>query len=155
MTTSLPTKPDASLLERIFPPHRIPKSEIGGIGPELGDYIADFGDRAWSEVADETYRTHTDVYCLMDPESLIHYIAGFMRLALFSNYSGGDEFFIYFASSDRFVTFCDLLTIQQRRYMIGFVDFYIQSDYYSDSERIPYATNREHILRTLETTTQP
>ncbi len=116
--------------------------------------MADFGDRAWTEVENSTFQTHTDVYCLMDAETLIHYIAGFMRSALSADYSDGGEFFVYFAGSDRFAAFCGLLTIRQRRYVIQFIDFYIQSDYYSDDERVPYAANREQILRTLEAKAQ-
>ena len=95
------------------------------------------------------YECNEDAYSLMDAETLVHYIAGYMRLALSSKYSDGGEFFIYFAGSDRFVAFCNLLTPPQRRYVIQFVDHYIQSDEYTDEDRAPYAANREQILRTL------
>lgn len=78
-------------------------------------------------------------------------VSEFMRLALSDDYSAGDEFFVYFAGSGRFVAFSNLLTIRQRSYVIRFIDYYIQSDYYSEDERIPYAANREQIVRTLET----
>lgn len=151
MTAPQPNKPDESLLEEIFPLTRIPASEIGGFGLEIGDYMEVFGDRTWTEVEADSYRIYNDAYSLMDPKTLVYYIAGFMRLALSDNSPDGDEFFVYFARSKRFIGFCNLLTIRQRSFVIQFIDYYIQSDYYSDKERIPYAANREQIVLTLGT----
>ena len=139
-----PPRPDKELLEKIFPPRQIPQDQIGGSNPELGDYIRDFGDRTWQEVSDDAYGLHGDAYCLMDPETLIHFIAGFMRYSLSSN----DVWpLIYFACSDRFCGFCHLLSREQRNFVIAFVDHYICDEHdYSDGQRKSYQENRRKLL---------
>jgi hypothetical protein len=144
---SPPPKPDKGLLENIFPPRRIPQDQIGGCNPELRDYRRDFGNRNWQEVSDEAYVTHSDVYCLMDPETLVHYIAGFMRHSLSADGYFGPEFLIYFAGSDRFCGFCRLLTSEQLRYVIAFIDHYISNEWYSTKEREDYQKNRRSLLQ--------
>lgn len=66
--------------------------------------MKDFGDRTWTEVDRRSYRCHNDVYCLMDHETLIHYIAGFMRIDLQDNFSRCDDFLIFLCLVMNFVT---------------------------------------------------
>ena len=113
----------------------------------MRDYIRDFGDRNWQEVSDATYVAHSDVYCLMDLETLVHYIAGFMRGSLSKDDSFGPEFLIYFAASDRFCGFCRLLSDEQLHFVIAFVDHYISNEWYSTNEREGYQENRRTLLR--------
>lgn len=153
MKATRPSKPNAGFLEELFPPRRIPASQIGGVGPEVGAYVDDFGGRAWTEVDDWPYQLHTDAYCLMDPKTLVHYIAGFMRLAL-SNDSPGhvfpaDEYLVYFAASDSFVDFCRMLTVRQIEFVIQVVDFFIHHEFFSDAERVPYGANRAELVQDL------
>ena len=141
-----PPKPDPALLEKIFPPRRVPRDQIGGCNPELGDYVRDFGDRTWLEVGDEAYCTHSDVYCLMDFETLIHFIAGFLRYYLSQNNYDDAWSLIYFAASDRFCDFCRMLPPEQRHFVIAYVDHSICNEFHSDENRERYQENRRNLL---------
>jgi hypothetical protein len=140
-------KPAEDQMEKAFPPRRIPTEEIGGFAPELYDYRRDFGNRTWQEIDDDTYSMHSDAFCLMDHETLRHFIAGFMRLSVLEEKLLDQHAFIHFAASDKFLGFCRLLTHDQLLCVVGFVDHIIMNDWYSDEERMPYRGNREKLLR--------
>jgi hypothetical protein len=142
-----PPKPNAELLESIFPPCRILLDQIGGCAPELYDYRREFGDRTWQEVSDDTYDTYSDVYCLMDHETLIHFIAGFMRYPLSEDDPCGGEYLILFAATDPFCDFCRLLNGEQLGFVIAFVDHYICHAFYADEDRERYQKNRRKLLQ--------
>lgn len=103
-------KPTEASLEQLFPPRRLSTEEIGGIAPELFDYRRDFGNLTWLEIDEGTYRMHTDAFCLMDHETLRHFVAGFMRLSIPEEKLLDQHSLIYFAASDKFCDFCGLLT---------------------------------------------
>ena len=145
MTTPMPPpRPNPQFLEKLFPPIVVPAAEIDGIPLEVRDYMRDFGDLSWPQVPDKFYRLHNDAFHLMAPETLVHYVAGFMRLALLDERSGAEEFFMYFACSDEFAPFCSLLTSSQRAYILQFVDYFIEDDDYNNY-RWHYEENRATI----------
>ena len=140
-------KPTEDQMEKAFPPRRIPTGEIGGIAPELYDYRRDFGNRTWQEIDDDTYGMHSDAFCLMDRETLRHFIAGFMRQSMKEEKLLDQYALIRFAASNKFPGFCRLLTQDQLLCVIGFVDHVIMNDWYSDGERSAYRANREKLFR--------
>jgi hypothetical protein len=149
MESTLLPKPNEASLEKLFPPLRISTEEIGGIAPELFDYRRDFGNRTWLEIDEDTYRTHTDAFCLMDHETLRHFIAGFMRVSISEEKLLDQHSLIYFAASNKFCDFCRLLTHDQLLCLLGFIDYILTNDWYSGEEQIRYLENREKLLRTL------
>lgn len=83
----------------------------------------------------------------MDLETLVHYIAGFMRDSLSADGFFGPESLIHFAGSDRFCSFCRLLTDEQMQFVIQFIDHYISNEWYSTKVREDYQKNRRSLLR--------
>lgn len=140
-------KPDPKFLVSLFPPLEIPPEDIDGCPPELGEYRRDFGGRLWSEIEPKIFCYHSDAFCLMEPESLIQFIAGFLHTALNDPNSTAAEYLVYFAGSNRFVRFAKLLTTDQLSFIIDTIDHLLLSDdYYSISDAVQYDKIRSQVL---------
>ena len=117
-----------------------PIPEIGGFGPELGDFRREFGGRSWSEIPPEVLDCHNDAFMLMSAESLRYYLPAFLVRSIQQPRSTSAESFLFFVTSDRFYAFSKLLSLVQRNICFQVGDYVIKnSGGYLDHEREKFA----------------
>lgn len=140
-------KPNLTNLLALFPPKSISAEEIKGTPPEVYEYRRDFGGKNWNEIPSKTFDYHSDAYCLMEHESLIHYISGFLKVILSEQGSVSAEHLVYFAGSSTFLEFTKLLSTAQTNFLLATIDHLLLiDDYFSISD----ATHYENIKTLIQ-----
>lgn len=97
-------------LEKIFIPKVIQPQDIDGIPLEVFSYKRDFGGKSWNQVQQGIYYTHTDVFNLMDYTTLVHFIAGYLKIIIDDPFDDLAFVMCSFASKKGFIEFCKLLS---------------------------------------------
>ena len=139
-------KPKIERLPQLFPAKALSPEKIEGTPPELYEFRKDFGGRAWTEIPPEIYNRHSDAFCLMEFESLVSYLGGFLHTSLTDQQSTACESLIYFAGTNDFLELVKHLNLSQKLFLIKTIDFLILSDaYFGINDAVRYDKIRNQL----------
>ena len=103
-----------AIIAEAFPAVTVARNEIDGIPPESRYYRNDMGGKHWAEVSRKVYESHTDALILMSPDTLKHFIAGYLSVAFTDTFSNSADSLIYATShGDHLAALCETLAQNQ------------------------------------------